>query len=83
VAFSAPVQIQVDDTLVQPLDWARCVPGACFATSGLSAAVAQDLRKQQGEGKLNYLTADGKTLGIPLSWRGLNNALNALDATEK
>ncbi|WP_413208173.1 invasion associated locus B family protein [Rhodospirillum sp. A1_3_36] len=82
VAFSAPAEVQVDDTLVQPLDWARCVPGACFATSGLGPDVVQDLRKQKGEGKLNYHTADGKTLGIPLSWRGLGDALKALDAVQ-
>ncbi|MCF8483107.1 MAG: invasion associated locus B family protein [Rhodospirillum sp.] len=83
VAFFAPVNIQIDETLVQPLDWTRCVPGACFATSGLNNAVAQDFRQHQGEGKLEYHTADGETLGIPLSWRGLDGALKAMDAARK
>lgn len=59
------------------LAWQRCVGGACVATGKPDAATLAVFRKEEA-GQLRFLDASGKVIGIPLSWSGLEQALDAL-----
>lgn len=59
------------------LVWQRCVSGACFATTNPDAETLAVFRKEEA-GQLRFVDASGKMIGIPVSWAGLEQALDAL-----
>lgn len=60
------------------LSWQRCIGGACMATAKPDAAVISVLREEEA-GQIRFVDASGQTIGIPVSWTGLDQALAALD----
>ena len=59
------------------LSWTRCIPGACLA-DGSPGKAALEIMRAKPSGQLSFVDANGKTLGIRLSWRGFAQALHAL-----
>jgi len=60
------------------LSWQRCLAGSCAASAGPDAATLNILRSGT-EGQLRFTDASGQTAAIPLSWKGLDQAMAALD----
>jgi invasion protein IalB len=77
VSFPSSAQV-VGDGAVLDLPWRRCLPSGCFAD-----AVAKDdlLKRWRGltePGRIVVKSASGREVAIPLSFRGLAPALDAL-----
>jgi invasion protein IalB len=60
------------------LAWQRCTPGACFASVSLPADAATNFGAQTEPGKISYKNAGEQEVELPLSFRGLAQALEAL-----
>ena len=79
LSFPSSAQVVGDSTgPVLELPWRRCLPGGCFAD-----AVAKDdlLKRWRGAtepGRIVVKSASGRDVAIPLSFRGLAPALDAL-----
>nr|WP_321456932.1 invasion associated locus B family protein [uncultured Cohaesibacter sp.] len=67
--------------LILPLQWARCAGPACFAVATPKSEKLVQLRKAS-VGKLEFVDANSRIVGIPLSFAGLDQALNALQKAE-
>ena len=81
VSFPSTVRIGLDekDAKAPLLDlaWRRCLPGGCVA----DGPVKEDLkrwREAEAPGRLLFRSAGGQEVAIPLSFRGLAPALDAL-----
>ncbi|KIQ03815.1 hypothetical protein RU07_07425 [Agrobacterium tumefaciens] len=59
------------------LAWHKCSAGACVATAKPDAATLAIFRKEEA-GQLRFVDASGKVLGIPVSWSGFEQAIDAL-----
>lgn len=64
------------------LSWRRCIPGGCLADAAAQEAVLKAWRVAEEAGRISFKDADGRELGVPVSFRGLGPALDAL-AKEK
>ncbi|MFY7925000.1 MAG: invasion associated locus B family protein [Aquidulcibacter sp.] len=60
------------------LNWRRCLPGLCFADANASDASLAQMRRQTENGRLDFQTADGRDMQLPISFRGISAALDAL-----
>lgn len=60
------------------LTWQRCLPGACFASAEIPSAVIGDLAAQPEPGKIVFRNGADRDMVLPLSFRGLSQALAAL-----
>jgi invasion protein IalB len=60
------------------LTWQRCAPGACFATVDVSDQMLAALGAQSEPGRIAYKDAADREVALPLSFRGLQQALVAL-----
>ncbi len=61
------------------LQWRRCLPGGCFADAAASDDLVKTWRAQTNAGKLTFKDAGGRDVALPVSFRGLAQALDALD----
>ncbi len=80
VAFPSSVRVLMDekDTTGIELPWRRCLPGACVAEATVKE---ENLRRWRGAaepGRIAFKNAAGQDVAIPLSFRGLAQALDAL-----
>jgi invasion protein IalB len=66
------------DTHRQELAWRRCAPAGCFADSTLTDAQWMGLRGQTDMGSLEFIDAVGRPVKLPVSFRGLAQAMDAL-----
>ncbi len=80
VSFPSTVEIASTASGSQPvqLQWRRCVPGGCFADALPSDEVVKAWRAVAGAGKLTFKDAGGRDVSLPMSFRGLAQALDAL-----
>jgi invasion protein IalB len=60
------------------LAWKRCAGGSCIADAQPDDEALDALRSGSA-GQVRFTDAAGRTVAIPLSWRGLDQALSALD----
>jgi invasion protein IalB len=58
--------------------WRRCLPGLCVADVNASDSVLAQMRRQTESGSLDFLAADGRGVQLPISFRGISAALDAL-----
>lgn len=61
------------------LPWRRCLPGGCFAEMLPTDDTMKMLRAQSDPGRLTFKDAAGRDVALPISFRGLTQALDALD----
>lgn len=80
VSFPSSVSVGGDEKDRSNIDlpWRRCVPGACIADGEPAAAALQQLRARTEPGRVAFKDAGGRDVAVPLSLRGLPQALDAL-----
>ncbi len=80
VSFPSVVRVMMDEKDTQPFDmaWARCVPGACVAFGEPAQAVIQRFRARTESARLIFKDSSGRDIAVPLSFRGLSQALDAM-----
>jgi len=66
------------DPRTQELAWRSCAPVGCFADAQLSEAQWKSLHAQAEPGSLEYTDAAGRPVKLPVSFRGLPQAIDAL-----
>lgn len=84
VAFPSTAKVAINDKGEGALDlpWTRCLPAGCFATATPSADLLVRWRTQIENGRLTVVTGANQKVALPMSFRGLAPALDAL-AREK
>ena len=80
VSFPSSVQITMGEKDAKPLElpWRRCLPTGCFAEAAPGDDVLKQWRKASEPGRILFKDAAGRDLALPLSARGLDQALDAL-----
>ncbi|MGO9390027.1 invasion associated locus B family protein [Rhodoblastus sp.] len=66
------------DPRTQELAWRSCAPVGCFADAQLSEAQWKSLYAQAEPGSLEYVDSVGRPVKLPVSFRGLPQAMDAL-----
>ena len=59
-------------------NFTRCVPNGCFAETEISPDVLQKLRAMKDQGSLRFKDANQKDVAIPVSFKGFNQAYDAM-----
>ena len=67
-----PVPVSVE------LTWSRCLVGACFADATASDEVLNRLRARTEPGRIDYRDGTDREAGLPISFLGFGQALDAL-----
>jgi invasion protein IalB len=73
------VSIQLSDTdaaISAPFD--HCLPTGCFAEFELKDDILKKFYESEGPGKVTFKDATGRDIAIPLSFKGLRSAYDAL-----
>lgn len=85
VSFPSTVRIALDEKDDKPvaLAWTRCLPAGCFASVALTDAALATWRARNEGGRLIFRNGAGQDTIVPMSFRGLARALDALAAAEK
>ena len=80
IAFPGSVQIASDEKDAKPVDlpWRRCLPSGCVADVALDEDALKRWRGPGQGGRIVFKDASERELTIPLSFRGLGQALDAL-----
>lgn len=80
LAFAVKPQIVVTKAGVAPIDltWQRCTPGACFASAPVADSVLAVWTAEVEPGRITFKDAADRDAALPLSFRGLPQALDAL-----
>ena len=84
ISFPSSVLVAMDDKDTQPteLAWTRCLPAGCFATGTPNAEALKRWRSSADTGRVVLKSGAGQDVAIPISFRGLAQAMDAL-AKEK
>lgn len=80
VYIPAAPRVVIADTPRQTLDlvWQRCIPRRCYADAVVNDATLKQLRERTDPGKIEFKDALQHDVSLPLSFRGLPEALDAL-----
>jgi invasion protein IalB len=80
VAFPSTVQITLDEKDAKPVNVAftRCLPTGCFASVALTDDALARWRAHDQAGRLVFKNGSGQETAVPMSFRGLSRALDAL-----
>ncbi len=80
VALPSLVRVGSADGKEKPLElnWTRCVPGGCYADAVMPDDILASWRVASEARTLKFASAAGKDVELPLSLRGLPQALDAL-----
>jgi invasion protein IalB len=81
VTFSSLPSFSADGKAPEPLDlgWRKCLPGGCIADALLKDDVLRRWKIQASAERVTWTDAAGRDLAIGLSFRGLTQALDALN----
>ena len=84
ISFPSSVRVAMDEKDAQPteLAWTRCLPAGCFATGAPNAEALKRWRSSADTGRMVLKSGAGQDVAIPISFRGLAQAMDAL-AKEK
>ena len=80
ILFPSSVKVGVGDKDPQSLDlvWRRCLPVGCFAENTTPDEAIKRWRSETSQGRIIYKDAAGRDIGLPISFRGMAQALDAL-----
>jgi invasion protein IalB len=81
VSFPSSVQVQTNEKDNSPLDltWKRCIPGGCFASVVLKDDALKKWRAlNDASGRVHFKNALSQDVVMPMSFKGLAQALDAL-----
>jgi len=83
VAFPARPRLLLDGKDVDGLDisWLRCLPGGCYADALLKDDVLRRWKTETGARRITWTDGAGRETTVGLSFRGLTQALDALNQT--
>ncbi len=81
VTFPSTVHFAVEEkeTLSADLSWKRCLPGGCYADVDVKDEQIAKWRPQADKGRLTFKDATGREIQLPFSFKGLSQALDALE----
>jgi invasion protein IalB len=81
VSFPSSPLLAVDEKDPQPasLTWRRCLPGGCMADAVIKDDILKRWRAQNERGRLQVKDAADRDMVLPFSFRGLAEALDALN----
>jgi invasion protein IalB len=65
------------------LAWQRCLPGACLAEAQVKAGTFENWRNETKPMHLSFVTASRRAETLPVSLRGMTQAIAALHKTAK
>lgn len=77
ISFPSVVQVAIGEKPLE-LGWRRCLPSGCFADAALGDETIKQWRKASEPGRIVFKDAAGRDLALPLSTRGLDQAVEAL-----
>jgi invasion protein IalB len=80
ITLPSVVRLSIDekDDHAADLPWTRCLQTGCFATLPMTDAILSRWRAQDGAGRLMFKSGAGQDTILPISFRGLARALDAL-----
>jgi invasion protein IalB len=80
VTFPSKPVVRIGERDAQPVDleWRRCIPGGCIAELEVRDDLLARWRGHSGPGSITLKDAAGRDVAIPISFRGLAQALDAL-----
>ena len=80
VSFPSVVKVYTDDKDRAPLDvaWARCMPMGCFANIPMKEDVQKRWSSLETQGRVIFKAGNGQDIAIPISFKGLKGAIEAL-----
>jgi invasion protein IalB len=80
ISFDQAPQLQFsqNDPLPIALAWRRCIPNGCFADAPVASETLKRLRAATSPMRITFKDASERALALPLSPRGLPQALDAL-----
>ncbi|HXT68164.1 MAG TPA: invasion associated locus B family protein [Vicinamibacterales bacterium] len=80
ITLPSVVRVSIDekDDKAADLPWTRCLQTGCYATLAMTDAILSRWRAQDGAGRLVFKSGSGQDTILPMSFRGLARALDAL-----
>jgi invasion protein IalB len=80
ITLPSVVRLSLDekDDHAVDLPWTRCLQTGCFATLQMTDAILSRWRAVDGAGRLQFKSGAGQDTILPMSFRGLARALDAL-----
>lgn len=75
---SAALALTEKDPHPIELPWRRCLPGGCIADAQPAAEAIKPYLTASEPGRLSFTDASGRVIAMPLSLRGLQQALDAM-----
>jgi invasion protein IalB len=80
IAIITKPQVAIAKAGAAPIEltWQRCTPGACFASTPVSEEAIGTFGAQTEPGRIVFKDAADREVALPLSFRGLAQALAAL-----
>jgi len=80
ITLPSVVRLSIDEKDAQGADlpWTRCLQTGCYATLPMTDAMLARWRAQDGPGRLLFKSGAGQDTVLPMSFRGLARALDAL-----
>lgn len=81
VSFYGPINMATGDASPQTLamSWTRCLPEGCFANVDVDKKAVARLKAQTEKGKVSFKDGAARDAVLPVSFRGLAEALDALE----
>jgi invasion protein IalB len=83
IAIPEPVRLMIDEQAALNLAFRRCLPRGCFAELQLPDSDAVSFAQRAEAARFDYRGADGASLSIPVSLRGLAPSLEALKVADR
>lgn len=78
IALPSVVKFDYREAHGVTLNWRRCAPVGCFADAFLTDDQAKIFHVQTEPGAINFFNAGGQPVKIPVSFKGLSQAMDAL-----
>ena len=80
IAIPTKPQLLIAKPTASPVDlnWQSCTPAGCFASAEISDETISAFGAQTEPGRLTFKDATGRELALPLSFKGLSQAVAAL-----
>ena len=80
LSFAEPPRVSIGETPAGALTlaWRRCLPAGCFADADLPDKLIKQWRTTEQSGRLAFQDGAGRPVSLPVSFRGLGEALDAL-----
>lgn len=81
ITLPSSAALSLNDKDPRPIDlpWRRCLPGNCIADAQPAADALKGFLTASEPARLSFTDANGRVIALPLSVRGLQQAIDALN----